>query len=75
MELLTGYEGNEFSSAGDIRESMLNITAVHPIREDVMQELLTKAGIGWEIVNEMVAGGKLREIEYNNKKLYLRKFK
>jgi len=74
VELLTGYEGNQFSFAGGIEDSLLSITSVHPIREDGIQEMLTKAGAGWEIVNELIKRGKLREIEYNNKKFYLRKF-
>jgi len=30
VELLTGYEGNAFSSTGNFRDDILSITAVHP---------------------------------------------
>jgi len=42
VELLTGYEGNAFSSTGNFRDDILSITAVHPMREDAVQELLNK---------------------------------
>ena len=35
VELLTGYEGNAFACTGDVVEDLLEITAVHPMREEV----------------------------------------
>ena len=39
-ELITGYEGNEFSATGDLSEDVLNITAVHPMRKDAVDKLV-----------------------------------
>ena len=43
-ELIIGYEGNEFSSTGNFVEDILNITAVHPMRNDAVESLLEKDG-------------------------------
>jgi len=37
VEYLIGYEGNSFSNTGNSRDDILNITAVHPMREDAIQ--------------------------------------
>ena len=41
-ELLTGYEGNAFSATGNIRQDILNITSVHPMREDAVKVLYSR---------------------------------
>lgn len=74
VEYLVGYEGNAFSSTGNLKEDILSITAVHPIREEGMNELLKKTGGSWDIVNKLLYEKKIIEIEYKNKKFYLRNF-
>jgi wyosine [tRNA(Phe)-imidazoG37] synthetase (radical SAM superfamily) len=44
VEYLIGYEGNAFAFTGDVREDLLSITAVHPMREEAVRELLRRAG-------------------------------
>ncbi|MBN1280496.1 MAG: radical SAM protein [Candidatus Thermoplasmatota archaeon] len=75
VELITGYEGNAFSSTGNLAEDILSITAVHPLREDGITELLKKTGERWEVIEDLVTQGKIVETEYKNKKFYIRKFK
>jgi len=72
VEYLIGYEGNEFSSTGNIREDILSITSVHPIREDGLKKLLRKADIKWDIVEELIAKEELKEVVYRDKKFYIR---
>jgi len=74
VELLTGYEGNEFSATGDSRMDILSITAVHPMRLDAVEELLDKSESNWGLVDEMLENGELVQSEYNGSKYYLRKF-
>ena len=71
-EYLIGYEGNEFTSTGDIREDILSITSVHPIREDGMRELLRKANVNWEIVEELIERKDIVEVIYRDKRFYIR---
>jgi wyosine [tRNA(Phe)-imidazoG37] synthetase (radical SAM superfamily) len=75
VECLTGYEGNAFSYTGNIVEDILSITAVHPMRQDAVNELLRKSKRSRAVINNLIKLGKLVEIEYKNKKYYLRKLK
>jgi wyosine [tRNA(Phe)-imidazoG37] synthetase (radical SAM superfamily) len=74
VEYLTGYEGSTFASTGDPVEDLLSITAVHPMREEAVRELLARTGSAWEIVQGMIDTGKLRESEYEGRKFYNRRF-
>lgn len=71
-EYLIGYEGDEFTSTGSIREDILSITSVHPIREDGLKKLLRKADIKWDIVEELIEKGELKEVVYRDEKFYIR---
>jgi len=73
-ELTTGFEGTAFTSSGDVRNDLLSITAVHPMREDAVLELLEKGGNDWGVVEELKKEGKLVEIRYREKKFIMRKF-
>ena len=42
--LLSGHEGSEFATTGDVAENLLIITVVHPMRKEAVRELLRKAG-------------------------------
>jgi len=75
VEYLIGYEGNAFAFTGNVEEDILSITAVHPMREDALRELLKKANAEWDIVKKLTAEGKLIELEYEGKKFYMRKLK
>ncbi len=74
VELLTGYEGNEFSSTGDVRNDILSITAVHPMRREAVSELLERSESGWEIVESMVLRGEISSSEFNGSIFYMRSF-
>ncbi len=74
-ELLIGYEGNAFSTTGNLEIDLLSITAVHPMREDAVEEYIRKTGFKWDDVYKLVRDGKLVELEYNGKKFYLRRLK
>ena len=74
VELLTGYESNTFTYTGDVRQDILNTTAVHPMRKDAVLEILNKAEADWEIVEDMLQKGELKRIEYNGHFFFLRKF-
>lgn len=73
-ELLIGYEGNAFAFTGDVRQDLLSITAVHPMRDDAVREFLKKAGAGWGVIDELVKKRELAETEFNNQIFYIRKF-
>ena len=73
VEYLIDYEGDNFAITGDPAEDILSISAVHPIREEVLRKLLRQARIDWSIVDRLLAKGKLLELAYRGKIFYMRK--
>jgi pyruvate/2-oxoacid:ferredoxin oxidoreductase alpha subunit len=52
---------------------LLSITAVHPMREEAVIELLRKADTVWKVVDRLIKDGSLAELEYRGRKFYMRK--
>jgi wyosine [tRNA(Phe)-imidazoG37] synthetase (radical SAM superfamily) len=73
-ELLTGFEGTNAGTTGNVFEDILNITAVHPLREDTMQELLKKENAEAAIVDSLVHQGLIKVVNYQHKKYYTRHY-
>lgn len=73
-ELLIGYEGNQFSSTGDLESDLLSITAVHPLREDAVDALVHRSGGNQAVVRRLIAEGRLARSEYQGQRYYIRKF-
>jgi len=69
-EYLIGYEG---AFTGNVEEDILSITSVHPIREEGVNELLTKAHADWSQIKKLIHEDKLVEVDYQGKKFYMRK--
>jgi len=72
-EFLTGYEGNAFAFTGDVEEDLLSITSVHPMREEGVNNFLSKAKAGWSIIEKLIKEDKLVEVGYKGNKFYMRK--
>ncbi|MFW6141307.1 MAG: hypothetical protein ACOC53_01955 [Candidatus Saliniplasma sp.] len=73
VEYLIGYEGDAFASSGNIREDLLSITAVHPMRERQVKKLLSKTDDDWNSVQELVQEEKLIVTGYKGEKFYMGK--
>jgi len=74
VEYLIGYEGNTFAYTGDVEKDLLEITAVHPMREQAVSAFLKKAGKDWSIIRQMMASNAIIETAYDGKKFYIRNF-
>ncbi len=72
VEILSGYEGDAFACSGDVRQDILSITAVHPMRESAVRKTLAGVGARWEVVVELLESGQLVEVEYKGHRYYLR---
>ncbi|MBN1860873.1 MAG: radical SAM protein [Candidatus Thermoplasmatota archaeon] len=72
VEYLIDYEGNRFASTGDITEDLLGIMSVHPLREDAVKILLSKANRRWDLITTLLQENKIIQIEYSGKKFYMR---
>jgi wyosine [tRNA(Phe)-imidazoG37] synthetase (radical SAM superfamily) len=73
VELLTGYEGNEFTSSGSAERSLLEITSVHPMRAEAVEALLARAGENWAVVEGLVAAGRLVKLDHEGHTFYARR--
>jgi wyosine [tRNA(Phe)-imidazoG37] synthetase (radical SAM superfamily) len=73
VEYLIGYEGDAFALTGDIEKDILSITAVHPMREEAVRMMLSRAGSSREVVDRMLARGDLAETKYDGHVFYLRR--
>jgi wyosine [tRNA(Phe)-imidazoG37] synthetase (radical SAM superfamily) len=73
-ELLTGFEGTNTGFTGNIYEDILNITAVHPLRQDSMDELLRKNNAGQQVVDSLLKQKLIRQSIYNGMKYYVRDY-
>jgi wyosine [tRNA(Phe)-imidazoG37] synthetase (radical SAM superfamily) len=72
VEYLIGYEGNEFAFTGNVKEDLLSITSVHPMREEGVKKFLSKAHAGWDIITQLIDAGDMTEVVYKDKKYYMR---
>jgi wyosine [tRNA(Phe)-imidazoG37] synthetase (radical SAM superfamily) len=74
VEVLVEYEGNAFAYTGNIEEELLATTAVHPLREDAVRELLARAKAEWSVVERLVKQGRLRRTEYAGKSFFVNNY-
>ncbi|MBN1788862.1 MAG: radical SAM protein [Bacteroidales bacterium] len=73
-ELLTGFEGTGTGITGNAYEDILNITAVHPLREDTMKELLRKNKADENVVHALIKQGLIKATHYKGKTYYIRSY-
>jgi len=73
VEYLIGYEGDAFAFTGHVEEDLLSITAVHPMREQAVDAYLRKAGANWDVVQRLIAAGKMVRLSYGGHSFYMRK--
>jgi len=75
VEYLIGYEGNAFSYSGDIEEDILSITAVHPMREEAVKELLERDEEDFKKIETLIERGLIKKVNYQGHTYYIRRFK
>jgi wyosine [tRNA(Phe)-imidazoG37] synthetase (radical SAM superfamily) len=73
VEYLIGYEGNDFAFTGNVEEDLLSITAVHPMREEAVNDFLVRAGDDWSVVHSLIDRSQLIETEYKGRRFYMRR--
>jgi wyosine [tRNA(Phe)-imidazoG37] synthetase (radical SAM superfamily) len=73
-ELLTGFEGTDAGYTGNAREDILNITAVHPLREDSVAELLQHDKADFSVIESLLQQNLIAVATYNHHVFYLRKY-
>ena len=71
-ELLTGFEGKHTGYTGNAFEDILNITAVHPLREDTMHELLRNDDADDSVLRSLLHMRLINKVKYRDKIFYYR---
>lgn len=71
VEYLTGYEDSSFPLIGEIREEILAVTSVHPLREGALKGMLRTANAGWGLVEELLRNGELIKLNYGGITYYV----
>ncbi|MGD2034040.1 MAG: radical SAM protein [Bacteroidales bacterium] len=71
-ELLTGFEGTGTGFTGNVIDDILNITAVHPLREDTMEELLRRAKADMTVVSSLLDQKLIKEVQYKGRQYFVR---
>lgn len=73
VECITGDETEEgFFFTEDIADDIISIASVHPIREDIIENLLEKKNANRSVISELLDRGSLKEYTYEGKKFYKR---
>jgi len=73
-ELLLGFEGTHTGYTGNAYEDIINICAVHPIREDTMLELLKKDNADASVLSSLLKGKYIKQVSYKNNNFYVRQY-
>ncbi|MCX8082351.1 MAG: radical SAM protein [bacterium] len=74
-ELITETGPGSFGFTGDIESDIVSTISVHPMSEQQIRELLKKASSDWTVVEKLLSENKIREIEYQGEKYYIKSFK
>jgi len=71
-ELLINKEENTYSLVDNFEKYLLSIVAVHPLREEVVEQLLQQVNANWNIINILIDQKKIKRIKYSGSNFYLK---
>jgi wyosine [tRNA(Phe)-imidazoG37] synthetase (radical SAM superfamily) len=71
VEILFEADESDFISTGNITEDILSITAVHPLREAALREMISRAGSEWGVVEELIYSRKLASFHYRGERFFV----
>ena len=66
VELLTHYEGVEFSYLQDAEKELLSILAVHPMRKDAVEEFLSRSLTPWTLIEDLIEKTYVKEVTFSD---------
>jgi wyosine [tRNA(Phe)-imidazoG37] synthetase (radical SAM superfamily) len=73
VEFLMGFEGDAFTSTGNVEADLLAITSVHPMRKDAVEHFLKRTNTDWSIMNKLIAERKLIALAHSGHTFYMRR--
>ncbi|AGL03187.1 radical SAM protein [Desulfoscipio gibsoniae] len=76
VECITGDEKEEgFFFSEDIVNDLLSISSVHPVREDIVNEILEKRNVDKAVIDDLLKRDMIVEFLYEGKKFYRKNLK
>lgn len=72
--LLLGFEGTNIGYTGNIQSDILSICAVHPVREDTMEELLRKNRTDRKVLESLINKKLIKQVSHHGMNFYVRQF-
>jgi wyosine [tRNA(Phe)-imidazoG37] synthetase (radical SAM superfamily) len=72
VECLLGYDEEPFAAADDVREHLLSISSVHPMRRKEVEQVLRDAGEPWSVAQGLVDEGALRIATHEGHDFFIR---
>ena len=73
VNLITGDEGESFVMGNDIKNDILDIVSVHPIKKQVLERLISQKGGMQDIIEEMIESSDIESFEHEGNTFYIRK--
>lgn len=73
-EFITGFEGTDTGYTGNPYEDILNITAVHPLREDSLVKLIQNDGADRSVVDSLIKQHLIKMVIYKGRKYFIRDY-
>ncbi|MEM1724191.1 MAG: radical SAM protein [Thermoplasmata archaeon] len=73
VHLLTSFEGEDFSISEDPIKNLLAIMAVHPLMEEALLKYIKESNINYEIIEELIKKGEIKETYFYGKKFFMRR--
>jgi len=71
VEILYEEESVSFQSTGNLADDILGITAVHPMQQEALKQMIANAQLNWEVVENLINENLLRCVEYRGIRYYL----
>ena len=71
-ECITGDEGDSFYFTDDVVNDLLSISAVHPVREDVILNLFKKRNLDRTVIDQLIDKQMISSYVYEGKRFYKR---
>ncbi len=71
VRLLLGFAKGDFGGSGDLRNELLSILSVHPMRRIEVERFLMRRGASMDVVEELVRSGRIVRVGYMGEEFYV----
>lgn len=72
VHCIAAEDTNNFFTTNDIVTDLLSIMSVHPMREDILKNLLYEKKYSEDVLQHLIKQEIIKEITYENNKFYMK---